>query len=78
MNLEKFEPIIDFNTDQFNIETGDTAIDSLILKRLIVKAMDPISGYGWDRDTADEIASMYRAFLFLCKNYPKEVIVPPR
>ncbi len=79
MNFDpnKFEPSVDMKNN-FNVVTGDFDIDALELKRMIVKSMDPVSGYGWDHDTAFEIAGMYRAFLYLCKHYPKEIIVPPR
>jgi hypothetical protein len=45
---------------------------------MIAKAMDPVSGYGWNRATAEEIAQLYRVFLFLCLNHPQQVIVPIR
>ena len=58
--------------------TGDPSIDLLNLVRIIAKSLDNVSGYGWDLSTAENIAQMYRGFLFLCKTYPDRVIVPPQ
>ncbi len=53
-------------------------INDLNLKRMIVKSMDEHSGYGWDLVMALSVADLYRAFLFLCKTYPEQTIVPTR
>ena len=73
-----FEPDDIVVSDHLKVLTGDKAIDGLNFKRLIAKAMSPESGYGWTESEAVEISELYRAFLFLCKLYPQEVIVPPR
>ncbi len=73
----QFEPCIaDIERSVEPLFTNDPAIDELNLDRVIVKSMDSYSGYGWDADTAFQLANLYRAFLFLCKTYPTEVIVP--
>lgn len=61
-----------------HIQTPEPTINRLNLSPMIVKATDPISGYGWTLEEANEIADLYRAFLFLCFQHPKEIIVPPR
>lgn len=73
----KFEPLM--SNTKHSVEallTYDDTIDNLNLDKIIVKSMDSYSGYGWDADTAFQLANLYRVFLFLCKTYPTEVIVP--
>ena len=80
--LEKnyyFEPKLpNLSEPKLENQTKDQSIDKLNLNRIIAKSLDPISGYGWDIRTAENIAQMYRGFLFFCKNYPDEIIVPPQ
>lgn len=78
-NIEYYQYDPNISVIKHSIEilfTGDSAIDSLNLDRVIAKSMDPYSGYSWGVDIAFQIANLYRAFLFLCKIYPIEVIVP--
>lgn len=73
----KFEPILtNTNHSDNSLLTYDPTIDRLNLDRVIAKSMDSYSGYGWSADIAFQLANLYRAFLFLCKTYPNEVIVP--
>lgn len=61
---------------KFEFKTTLPKIDDLDLNQIIVKSMHKNSGYGWEQELAEEVAVMYRAFLFLCKTYPEETIVP--
>lgn len=75
----KFEPVLKPHLNkELNVTTGDFEIDNLNLTRVIAKAMDPTSGYAWPQHEAEEIAGLYRAFLYLCKRYTDHVVVPPR
>ncbi len=78
-NVYCFEPILK-DTDHLpaKIETPCEAINALNLKRIIAKSLDSNSGYGLDMETAVSIADLYRAFLYLCKKYPDDVIVPTK
>lgn len=73
-----FEPVLPLRPSENVFRTQDASIDSLNLNRVIAKSMDADSGYGWDYSLAMDLSDMYRAFLFLCKIYPDQVIVPTR
>ena len=60
------------------VKTAIASIDALNLERIKKKSTDADSGYGWSTQVAEEIGELYRVFLFLCKKYPDEVIVPTR
>jgi hypothetical protein len=72
-----FNPKLNFANQKAELITGIKSIDDLNLDRLIFKAMDSHSGYGWEIDYSQNISLLYRVFLFLCKTYPNEIIVPP-
>ena len=63
---------------QIVFKTNDSTIDQIDLKKIIIKLLSEKSLLGDDQEFIEEVALMYRAFLFLCKNYPNEVIVPTR
>ncbi|HXH74017.1 MAG TPA: hypothetical protein VNJ08_03580 [Bacteriovoracaceae bacterium] len=78
-NAYIFEPILNIAPGMPpKLLTSCLSINNLNLKRIIYKCMDFDSGYGWDLETALSIADMYRAFLYLCKTYTQQVIVPTR
>ena len=53
------------------------AIDkSLDLEPIIIKAMDPDEGHGWDFGLACRIAAEYRRFWVLCAEHQDEAVVP--
>ncbi len=70
-----------FEPEQIRVDTsfatGLSIIDDLNLDRIVVKAMDAVSGYGWTQEYAVDVSKLYRIFLFLCATYPDEIIVPP-
>jgi hypothetical protein len=79
LNAYTFEPALNINSLMPpKLVTPSLEINELNLKRIIFKSMDGHSGYGWDLETALSVADLYRAFLFLCKSYPDQIIVPTR
>jgi hypothetical protein len=76
-NAYTFEPTLNKSSKMFpKLVTPCLEINELSLRRIIFKSMDANSGYGWDLEMALSVADLYRAFLFLCKTYPDQVIVP--
>ncbi len=74
-----FEPcILEIKHSIEPLPTHDPTIDNLYLNRIIIKSMDQYSGYGWSANVAFQLANLYRAFLFLYKTYPDEIIVPTK
>jgi hypothetical protein len=76
LDRHTFRPKQAFPRCRVNIP--DPSIRNLNLNRILTKAVDARSGYGWSPDFAAEISDLYRVFLFLCKRYPRCPIVPPR
>ncbi len=79
MNIDthQFEPNF-ISASNFLFNTGNQEIDQLNLNRIIVKAMDENTGLGWEQVFTEEVSVLYRVFLFLCKMYPQEIIVPTK
>ncbi len=78
-NAYYFEPELKISIEMPpKLLTPDEKINNMNLKRIITKTVDSYSGYGWDVDVALSVADLYRAFLYLCKTYPTEVIVPTK
>lgn len=75
----QFEPLLEnLQIPLRCIFTGFPEIDNLNLNRIVAKSLDAESGFGWEFEEAEAISNMYRVFLFLCKMYPNEILVPPR
>ncbi|MBK9038315.1 MAG: hypothetical protein IPL83_04000 [Bdellovibrionales bacterium] len=74
-----YEPALKIAPDMPpKLQTPCKQINNLNLKRVIAKSLDPHSGYNWELDVSLSVADLYRAFLFLCKTYPDEIIVPTK
>jgi hypothetical protein len=74
-----YEPVLKITPEMPpKLQTLCKEINNLNLKRIVSKSLDPHSGYSWELDMALSVADLYRAFLFLCKTYPDEIIVPTK
>lgn len=66
-----------FGEKQFKkLRTGLSVLDTLNLNRIKTKSLSGPSGYGWSKEKAHQVGEQYRIFLYLCKRYPRQFIVP--
>ena len=51
-------------------------LNELDLEPIMVKAMDEEEGMGWSLEFTKRVATEYRKYLVLCKEYPQVALVP--
>lgn len=59
-----------------NFSSGDETIDNLDLTSVVQQSIESVLGPKWSEDYACQVAELYRSYLWLCKRYPVEQIIP--